>query len=157
MLSDPSHGSNRNSSRRIWCRNKSCELSPRSVMQNDRWCPFAPITVLPAALNVLRSLGREQTLASKPLAIEGLVVGIAVIRTGALGCFFGGKLRAIGHDVWLLHHRQSAVDAMTRTGTISRFESTHRSSVLQDVRAERRIEIDGVERCTGQNRPRRAR
>ncbi|MFB1062707.1 2-dehydropantoate 2-reductase N-terminal domain-containing protein [Natrinema sp. H-ect4] len=81
---------------------------------------------------------------------------MTVIRTGALGCLFGGTLRAVGHDVWLLRHRQSAVDAMTRTGTISRLESTHRSSVLQDVRAERRIEIDGVERCAGRNWPRRA-
>lgn len=41
---------------------------------------------------------------------------IAVIGAGALGCLFGGKLHAAGHDVWLLHHRQSAVDAMNRNG-----------------------------------------
>lgn len=41
---------------------------------------------------------------------------IAVIGAGALGCLFGGTLAADGHDVWLLHHRQTAVDVLNRDG-----------------------------------------
>lgn len=41
---------------------------------------------------------------------------IAVIGAGALGCLFGGKLAAAGHDVRLLHHRRSTVDALNRDG-----------------------------------------
>ncbi|WP_254525832.1 ketopantoate reductase family protein [Natrinema caseinilyticum] len=41
---------------------------------------------------------------------------IAVIGAGALGCLYGGFLATAGHDVWLIHHRQSTVDSLNRTG-----------------------------------------
>ncbi|WP_336136694.1 ketopantoate reductase family protein [Natronomonas amylolytica] len=41
---------------------------------------------------------------------------IAVIGAGALGCLFGGRLAASGHDVWLLHHRQKYVDRLRADG-----------------------------------------
>lgn len=41
---------------------------------------------------------------------------IAVIGAGALGCLFGGRLAAAGHDVWLLHRRAQAASALSTRG-----------------------------------------
>ncbi|WP_435361604.1 ketopantoate reductase family protein [Haloarchaeobius sp. DFWS5] len=41
---------------------------------------------------------------------------VAVIGAGALGCLFGGRLAAAGHDVWLLHHREQTASTLSRTG-----------------------------------------
>jgi len=43
-------------------------------------------------------------------------VNIAVIGAGALGCLFGGRLTESGHDVHLLHYRQSYVDRLNEEG-----------------------------------------
>lgn len=41
---------------------------------------------------------------------------IAIIGAGALGCLLGGLLNAADHDVWLVHHRQSYVEAVRARG-----------------------------------------
>lgn len=41
---------------------------------------------------------------------------VAVIGAGALGCLFGGRLAADGHDVTLLHYRQAYVDVVNDRG-----------------------------------------
>jgi 2-dehydropantoate 2-reductase len=43
-------------------------------------------------------------------------VQVAVIGAGALGCLFGGRLAADGHDVTLLHYRQDYVDVIIDRG-----------------------------------------
>lgn len=43
---------------------------------------------------------------------------IAVIGAGALGCLFGGRLAAGGHDVWLLHHRPEYVERLRSDGLV---------------------------------------
>lgn len=41
---------------------------------------------------------------------------IAVIGAGALGCLFGGRLAAAGHEVWLLHYSERTTDTLASTG-----------------------------------------
>ncbi|MFC4436720.1 MULTISPECIES: ketopantoate reductase family protein [Natrialbaceae] len=41
---------------------------------------------------------------------------IAVIGAGALGCLFGGRLAAAGHDVWLLHRRKESARTLSTAG-----------------------------------------
>lgn len=43
-------------------------------------------------------------------------MNIAVIGAGALGCLFGGRLTKSGHDVHLLHYRQTYVDRLNNGG-----------------------------------------
>jgi len=43
-------------------------------------------------------------------------VRIAVIGPGAVGTLFGGLLAQAGHDVWLLHHRESFVERVAEEG-----------------------------------------
>ena len=52
---------------------------------------------------------------------------IAVVGVGALGTLFGGLLRREGHDVWLLHHRESYAETLRTKGV--RIES----DVLDDA------------------------
>ncbi|WP_436348484.1 ketopantoate reductase family protein [Natronorubrum sp. FCH18a] len=55
---------------------------------------------------------------------------VAVIGPGALGCLFGGRLALAGHEVWLLHHRQAAVDRLNEQGLrIDSDGTTHRVAV----------------------------
>lgn len=46
----------------------------------------------------------------------GRPVKIAIIGPGALGCLFGGRLAMDGHDVSLLHYRESYVDHVNEHG-----------------------------------------
>src|SRR5215216_5477766 len=41
---------------------------------------------------------------------------VAVIGAGGIGCLFGGRLAAAGHEVWLVHRRREVVDALRRDG-----------------------------------------
>ena len=43
-------------------------------------------------------------------------MNIAVIGPGALGCLFGARLAAAGHDVWLLHHREQTASTLSAGG-----------------------------------------
>lgn len=61
----------------------------------------------------LRLVGYEPTYVRHPGSIS---VNIAVVGAGALGCLFGGRLAEGGHDVHLLHYRQSYVDRLNEEG-----------------------------------------
>jgi 2-dehydropantoate 2-reductase len=41
---------------------------------------------------------------------------VAIVGAGGIGCVFGGRLAAAGHQVWLVHRRRDVVDALRRDG-----------------------------------------
>jgi len=55
---------------------------------------------------------------------------ISIIGAGSLGCLYGGLLAKAGHDVWLIHHRESFVDAVERNGLV--IESEFRNELGRD-------------------------
>lgn len=60
---------------------------------------------------------------------------VAVIGAGALGCLFGARLAADGHEVSLLHHRLDYVDAVNADGVRIESEVDDLSSLDLDVPA----------------------
>jgi len=62
-------------------------------------------------------------------------VRVAVIGAGALGCLFGARLAADGHEVSLLHHRLDYVDAVNADGVRIESEVDDLSSLDLDVPA----------------------
>jgi 2-dehydropantoate 2-reductase len=71
-----------------------------------------------------------------------VVVEVAVIGPGALGCLYGGRLADAGHDVTLVHHRQAYVDAVNDRGLSIESEVADAPSIDPAVRAT--TDADGV-------------
>lgn len=61
--------------------------------------------------------------------LEAMSVNITVIGAGALGCLFGGRLTESGHDVHLLHYRQSYVDRLNEGGLTIESEGGETSDI----------------------------